>query len=60
MKNSISGQEGSCLTGLRFANGKERNCYFVLYDHIYASEKRPCAASIDKNQVIFSMANEIT
>ena len=31
----------------------------VLCDHVYASEKQPCAACIDKNQVIFSMANEI-
>ena len=32
----------------------------VLCDHIYSSEKQPCAACIDKNHVIFSMANEIT
>ena len=32
----------------------------VLCDHVYSSEKQPCAACIDKNHVIFSMANEIT
>ena len=32
----------------------------VLCDHFYSSEKQPCAACIDTNQVIVSMANEIT
>ena len=32
----------------------------VLCDHVYISEKQPCAACIGKNHVIFSMANDIT